>query len=152
MTNPVLPDGSSFFTASFPLPTDHWLYAPLCAQWDHDRDCTADRPHPILTHHQRDAVIAGVRYAIRAATMNGAEKDFDPDALVQNAVVALCGPYSALSRLPNYMQTAPEADTSGEAKRPGYGHALGCAFNGMDCLECSCGMPNLPTPGDEGRE
>ena len=34
----VLPDGSAFFGASFPLPSDHWLYV--------DED---DKPIPILT-------------------------------------------------------------------------------------------------------
>lgn len=88
-----LPDGSGFFTASLPLPKTHWLYAPRCQQWDNERDTCADQPRPILTHAQRQEVIAAVRYAIRAATRNGESMDFDPDALVQNAVVALCGPY-----------------------------------------------------------
>lgn len=56
---------------------------------DEARDTTADTPHPILTHRQRDAVVAAVRYAVRGATMCGKEADFDPDALVQNAVYAL---------------------------------------------------------------
>ena len=89
-----LPDGSGFFTASLPLPANHWLYAPRCDVWDNDRNDYADKPKPILTHAQREAVITATRYAIRAATMNGKETDFDPDALVQNAVVALCGPYT----------------------------------------------------------
>lgn len=93
MNGTKLPDGSAFFTASFPLPKDHWLYAPRCAEWDNKRDTIADQPHPILTHENRAEVVAAVRYAIRAATMCGTEKDFDPDALVQNAVVALCGFY-----------------------------------------------------------
>jgi hypothetical protein len=86
-----LPDGSGFFVASLPLPEDHWLYAPR--EWDQIRENYADLPVPILTHAQREAVIAAVRYAIRGATMCRQETDFDPDALVQNAVVALCGPY-----------------------------------------------------------
>ena len=88
-----LPDGSGFFVASFPLPKTHWLYAPRCEQWDSERDTVADQPRPILTHAQRQEVIAAVRYAIRASTRNGEDIDFDPDALVQNAVVALCGFY-----------------------------------------------------------
>lgn len=86
----LLPDGSAFSVGSLPLPADHWLYAPR-AGWDSTRDCPADLPVPVLTHAQRDAVTFAVRYAIRGATMNGQEKDFDPDALVQNAIVALCG-------------------------------------------------------------
>lgn len=89
----VLPDGSAFATASWPLPKDHWLYAPLAA-WDSQRDESAECPLPILTNAQREAVTAAARYAIRGATMRGQEKDFDPDALVQNLCYALCGPAS----------------------------------------------------------
>lgn len=91
----ILPDGSAFAVLSLPLPKDHWLYKPSPDGWDSVRDCAPDLPHPILTHEQRDAVVAAVRYAVRAATMNGKELDFDPDALVQNAVVALCGFYGS---------------------------------------------------------
>ncbi len=31
------------------------------------------------------------KHAVRAATMNGKETDFDPDALVQNMIVGLLG-------------------------------------------------------------
>ncbi|WP_141755419.1 hypothetical protein [Burkholderia plantarii] len=86
-----LPDGSGFMVASLPLPADHWLYAPR-GEWNDERDTYAETPHPILTHAQRDQVVAAVRYAVRGATMCGKESDFDPDALVQNAVYALCGP------------------------------------------------------------
>jgi len=94
-----LPDGSGFFVASLPLPEGHWLYAPRCEAWDETRDTSADTPHPILTHANREAVIAAVRYALRGVTMCGKEMDFDPDALVQNAVYALCGPYTPEARL-----------------------------------------------------
>lgn len=90
-----LPDGSGFFVGSLPLPQDHWIYAPR-GDWDAERDCYAEQPKPIMTHEQRDAVIAAIRYAVRCATMCGQEMDFDPDALVQNAVVALCGFYGPL--------------------------------------------------------
>ena len=92
MNTPVLPDGSSFFVASLPLPKDHWLFAPNCKEWDSERDTSADTPLPILDNSKRDAVIAAIRYAVRGATMNGAVSDFDPDALVLNAAYALCGP------------------------------------------------------------
>lgn len=88
----VLPDGSGFFTASFPLPKDHWLYAPRCEEWDDERDESADCPLPILANDQREAVVAAMRWAIRGATMRGQDMDFDPDALVLNAAYALCGP------------------------------------------------------------
>ena len=87
-----LPDGSGFFVGSLPLPKDHWLYAPNCAEWDSERDTSADTPRPILDNSQREAVKAAVRWAVRGATMNDTEPDFDPDALVLNAAYALCGP------------------------------------------------------------
>ena len=89
----LLPDGSAFATASGPLPKTHWLYAPTQEGWDDERDCFPDLPQAILHEAHRGAVIAAIRYAIRSATRNGADPDFDPDALVQNAVVALCGHY-----------------------------------------------------------
>jgi len=90
----VLADGSAVFFGFLQLPKDHWLYAPREEAWDHVRDTRADKPKPILTHELRPQVVAAIRYAVRGATMNGTEKDFDPDALVQNAVVALCGNYT----------------------------------------------------------
>lgn len=87
----ILPDGSAFSTASYPLPKDHWLYAPRSEEWDNERDCSAEQPKAILTHELKQKVIEAARYAVRASTLNGAEKDFDPDAMVQNMVVALCG-------------------------------------------------------------
>ena len=36
-------------------------------------------------------VWAAAKYAVRSATMNGKEPDFDPDALCQNMVVGLLG-------------------------------------------------------------
>ena len=89
----VLPDGSAFSVMSFPLPKDHWLHAPWAYASDEAVD-PIDLPAPILTHALRENVIAAIRYAIRASTNCGQENDFDPDAMVQNAVYALCGPYS----------------------------------------------------------
>lgn len=86
----VLPDGSASFTASFPLPKDHWLYAT-----QHD-----DTPVPILHVSLRDAVIAAAKYAVRGATMCGKDMDFDPDALVLNVAYALCGPFSVPAAVP----------------------------------------------------
>jgi hypothetical protein len=87
-----LPDGSGFFVGSLPLPKDHWLYAPNAEGWDSERDCSPDTPMPIFDNSQREAVKAALRWAVRGATMNGTESDFDPDALVLNAAYALCGP------------------------------------------------------------
>jgi hypothetical protein len=88
----ILPDGSAFAVLSFPLPQDHWLYAERTYSAT-DQVEPDELPAPILTHAQRTAVVAAVRYAVRGATMCGKEADFDPDALVQNAVYALCGPF-----------------------------------------------------------
>ena len=112
----VLPDGSAFFTASMPLPDDHWIFAPR-GEWDNDRDCCAEIPLPILTHAQRDAVMAAIRYAVRGATDCGAAMDFDPDALVQNAVYALCGPFSE----PKPQQAEPVAWRTAEKYSPDVG-------------------------------
>ena len=91
----ILPDGSAFAVASFPLPKDHWLYAPR--EYDVDAEHPKELPSPILTHALRAEVVSAIRYAIRGATMCGKETDFDPDALVQNAVYALCGPYGSVA-------------------------------------------------------
>ena len=88
----ILPDGSAFGVMSFRLPDDHWIYAPN--EYRDGEYEPIDLPKPIMTHQLRDAVVAAVRYAVRGATMRGQETDFDPDALVQNAVYALCGPYT----------------------------------------------------------
>ncbi len=104
----VLPDGSAFATASWPLPSDHWLYAPR-SEWDSTRDEYVECPHPILTHAQRESVTAAIRYAVRGATMCGKEADFDPDALVQNAVYALCGPFGKIAA-PAPAQAVPLTD------------------------------------------
>lgn len=87
----ILPDGSAFAVMSYPLPKDHWLYAPR--EYAPGAEEPVELPAPILTHALREHVVAAIRYAVRGATMCGQEPDFDPDALVQNAVYALCGPY-----------------------------------------------------------
>jgi len=81
-----LPDGSAFAVASLPLPATHWIY-----------EDTGEPPAPWGTLavceqvEVRTAVQAALRYAIKGATMNGRETDFDPDALVQNMMVGLFG-------------------------------------------------------------
>jgi hypothetical protein len=89
----ILPDGSAFFTASLPLPKDHWLYADNCDQWDEVRDTMADTPLPFIDNSLRDKVKEAARYAIRGCTMNGKDNDFDPDAMVLNMAYAMCGPH-----------------------------------------------------------
>lgn len=83
-----LPDGSGFATASFPLPKDHWLYA--------EGFNVPPMPFRMGTgdprfHDFHDKARAAARYAIRSATMNGKDADFDPDAMVQNFLVGLFG-------------------------------------------------------------
>ena len=94
----ILPNGSAFGVMYFPLPDDHWLYAPN--EYRDGEYEPIDLPKPILTHALRESVVAAVRYAVRGATMRGQETDFDPDALVQNAVYALCGPYTTPPQRP----------------------------------------------------
>lgn len=89
----ILPDGSAFAVVSYPLPKEHWLYAER--QYEEGAEEPIELGKPILTHALRDAVVAAVRYAVRGATNCGKESDFDPDALVQNAVYALCGPFTS---------------------------------------------------------
>lgn len=82
-----LPDGSSYAVVSFELPSDHWLTAeganvppmPLRMANGPARQAMAEK------------VQTAARYAVRASTRNGAEEDFDPDAMVQNMVVGLLG-------------------------------------------------------------
>jgi hypothetical protein len=113
-TGAVLPDGSAFMVASFPLPADHWLYAPR-TEWDSVRDDFAETPIPILSNHQRQAVAAAARYAIRGATMCGKEMDFDPDAMVLNFCYAMCGDARAATAATSTPAPAPlVALTEGE--------------------------------------
>ena len=85
----IHPDGESgFMTASLPLPDGHWLYKegfdspPMPLRLGTD-DCR----HAEM----KEAIWAAAKYAVRAATMNGKETDFDPDALCQSMVVGLIG-------------------------------------------------------------
>lgn len=90
----LLPDGSACFTASFPLPKDHWLYD--------EGPNNPPSPLKIATSggkffmgwdrkQWKEMIQAAARYAIRTSTMNGKVEDFDPDAMVQNFVVAMLG-------------------------------------------------------------
>ena len=94
----ILPDGSGFGIMSFPLPKDHWLYKE--SEYEEGAVEPNDLPAPILTRSLRQQVIAAIRYAVRSTTMCGKVDDFDPDALVQNAVYALCGPYGKAAPTP----------------------------------------------------
>lgn len=88
----LLPDGSGFMTASMPLPEDHWIY----------EENKGNPPMPLrlgtddVRHAEmKEAIWSAAKYAVRSATMNGKEMDFDPDALCQNMVVGLIGYFTA---------------------------------------------------------
>lgn len=109
-----LPDGSGFAVVSFPLPKDHWIYRkdltpagfsanvpPMPFRMGAAADamvCIGDpetRSLSLIKTLSREQFAHAVRqagkYAVRCATMNGQEMDFDPDALIQNLVVAMLG-------------------------------------------------------------
>lgn len=102
-----LPDGSGFAVVSMPLPKDHWLTAegynkpPMPFRLGTEEDGTNLWPKIRTRQEATEMIQAAARYAIRAATMNGAESDFDPDAMVQNFVTGMLGYYTpnALSSL-----------------------------------------------------
>ena len=104
----LLPDGSGFGIMSFPLPKDHWIYKER--EYEDGAIDPNDLPAPILTHSFRRQVIAAIRYAVRSATNCGKEDDFDPDALVQNAVYALCGPYGSSAPTPPVSEDRKDAE------------------------------------------
>ena len=90
----ILPDGSAFTTVSFPLPKDHWIYAePESGYEEPPMVMKMGTDNPERKEWTEKLRTAG-RYAVRAATMNGKEMDFDPDALVQNLVIAVLGYYT----------------------------------------------------------
>ncbi|MCI0393275.1 MAG: DUF1778 domain-containing protein [Acidobacteria bacterium] len=85
----LLPDGHGFAMMSMPLPADHWLTQP-------DEFNVPPMPIRMGTDHPdrerfAEALTGAGRYAVRCATMNGKEMDFDPDALIKNLVVGMLG-------------------------------------------------------------
>lgn len=115
-----LSDGSGFAIMSMPLPKTHWLYqgdrtepygtfnTPPMPFRLGDKDVvsllrqspTSDKPfnmEPRIRMTRRefaDRIQSAGKYAVRCATMNGREMDFDPDALLQNLVVGMLGYWS----------------------------------------------------------
>lgn len=108
-----MPDGSGGATVTFPLRSDHWIYGPsafnvppMVMRMGHrDRitfgvtDQTLPPEGGTITfatttwtkQEMRQAIVAAGKYAVKSATMNGADMDFDPDALIQNLVVGFLG-------------------------------------------------------------
>lgn len=87
----ALPDGSGFATMSMPLPKDHWLYT----------EGFNDPPMPMRRgtddprrKEMEEMLRAAGKYAVRCATMNGKDEDFDPDALVNQIVIGMLGYYT----------------------------------------------------------
>lgn len=89
-----LSDGSGFAVISYPLPKDHWMLK--------DPDGFNVPPMPLrmgendfLLYKNRrwwaDALKEAGKYAVRCATLNGTDMDFDPDALLQCLVVGMIG-------------------------------------------------------------
>ena len=92
----ALPDGSGFAIMSMPLPKDHWIYKQKGADFNVPpmpfRMGTNEAPRLNRTREMwSDALRAAGRYAVKCATMDGTEMDFDPDALLQNLVVGFLG-------------------------------------------------------------
>jgi hypothetical protein len=88
----VLSDGSSFGTFSLPLPKDHWLTAEGYNVPPMPLRMGTDNPE---RRAMNKAVWEAAKYALRCATLNGKEPDFDPDALCQSMVVGLLGYHTA---------------------------------------------------------
>src|SRR5207253_103206 len=100
-----------FATLSLPLPTNHWLTRP------------GNNVPPMVFRKGTDdperkewveKIRAAGRYAVRSATMNGADEGFDPDALVQNLVVGVLG-YFTPDGLSSDADANPPAVGSGQS-------------------------------------
>ena len=115
----VLPDNSGFAIMSIPLRKDHWIYGAdrhesygdfnvppmvfrmgakdkamlIIGQSTEPNDAGLDSTHSITMTKEgfREKIQEAGKYAVRCATMNGKEMDFDPDALLQNLVVGFLG-------------------------------------------------------------
>lgn len=86
----ILPDGSGFATMSMPLPKDHWLTKDPDGFNVPPMPMRMGKDNPIREVLAKALKDAG-RYAVRCATMNGKDNDFDPDALIQNLIVGFFG-------------------------------------------------------------
>jgi len=113
----LLSDGSGFAIMSMPLPANHWLMAnpdtfnvppmPFRMGWNHP-----DRPR--FEQALRDAG----RYAVRCATMNGTEMDFDPDALIQNLVTGFLGYHTETGLSADEWANPPASDDVPDGNTP----------------------------------
>lgn len=97
----ALPDGSGFATMSMPLSKTHWIYQKGTDGFSQP----PPMPFRVGVGQQIDVAMTreefsrriwdAAKYAVRGATMHGAEMDFDPDALCQNMVVGMLGYWTA---------------------------------------------------------
>ena len=84
----VLPDGSACFTTSTALPKDHWVYRDYEAK----SGCIFNMCFSSsLSRPPGDLVRPFLREAVRRTTNYGKITDIDPDAMVQNLIIALYG-------------------------------------------------------------
>jgi hypothetical protein len=102
----------AFATMSFPLRKNHWIYqkddtpagfqsnvppmpfrmgAHALTKVVLESDAGPLTVLALSKWQFEHAIRAAGKYAVRCATMNGAEMDFDPDALLQNLVVGMLG-------------------------------------------------------------
>ena len=88
----VLPDGSAFFTASLPLPANHWLTAPAVPGWDSERDTAPDTPQPFLNHAEHQLTLDVLDAAMRRAREVGLATIVCADSDAQCRAIATMGP------------------------------------------------------------
>lgn len=62
-------------TASFPLPTDHWIYAEPV------QPAAISDTKSELSNELRLKVREAMKYTIQVCTARGSDMDFDPDAM-----------------------------------------------------------------------
>lgn len=134
-----LPDGSGAMTASFQLPVDHWITRPGMnvppmefrmgvSGWTAEVTIVCPLQRRLYPPEGRapevrrrvynreelsEAFKKAARFAVRGATRNGAEENFDPDALVTNLVVGLLGYYTEDGLSPeDWENPGPKGDTA----------------------------------------
>lgn len=112
----ALPDGSGFATMSMPLPKDHWLTKDQDGYNIPPMPMRMGKDNPIRKVMGKALKDAG-RYAVRCATMNGKENDFDPDALIQNLIVGFLG-YHTDNGLSEYEWCNPPLYNKEEGTEP----------------------------------
>jgi hypothetical protein len=90
-------DNHGYATMSYSLPESHWLYENNPTYPPVPLLMGTDNP---LRNVWKEKIIEAGKYAIRATTSSGKINDPDPDAWLQNLIVALLG-YNTRSGLIN---------------------------------------------------